>query len=210
MSFDSKSREGAILILPRGASRQDMIATDRLHEYVQRNAPHWYQVMNGYADYSFHPNGSLVIVTGCDKTTDWANASFSNTEKKSHRIGLRYTWKPNYDLPWAYYDHADVHWFQPQKDEVISAFLNHCVFVRTLRVSLSSISWAKALSPSTRSVSFIVKERSLFQRCQDVIAAWRKTRYREKELLSLIYGAPKVRDIFPQHQCYLININNCE
>ncbi len=41
-----------------------MIATDRLHEYVQRNAPHWYQFINGYADYAFHPNGSLVIVTG--------------------------------------------------------------------------------------------------------------------------------------------------
>ncbi|KJA16731.1 hypothetical protein HYPSUDRAFT_206826 [Hypholoma sublateritium FD-334 SS-4] len=187
-SFYSKKREGGILILPRGASRQDMTATDRLYEYVQRNAPHWYQVVNGYSDYAMRPNGSLVIVTGCDKAADYANASFSNTEDKSHRISLRYTWKPNYDLPWTRHDHADVHWFQPYGDDIISASPNQCVFVRTLRVSLSSISWAKALPPTSRFVSFIVKERSQLQRFQDIIAAWRKTRYREKELHPKIHA----------------------
>ena len=174
-----------------------MTATDRLHEYVQRNAPHWYQVINQYSDCTLHPNGSLVIVTGCDKATDWANTSFSNTEEKPHRISLRYTWKPNYDLPWVRYDHADVHWFQPDKDEAISASPNQCVFVRTLRVSLSSISWAKALpvvSPVSRFVSLIIKERSLFQRCQDIIAAWRKTRFREKVLLAKLHPDDRVRD----------------
>ena len=166
-----------------------MTATDRLHEYVQRNAPHWYQIINEYADCTLHPNGSLVIVTGCDKATDYANTSFSNTEEK-HRISLRYTWKPNYDLPWARYDHADVHWFQPYRDTVVSASPNQCVFVRSLRVSLSSISWAKALpvvSPTSRFVSSIIKERTLFERCYDIIAAWRKIRYHEKELLAKLH-----------------------
>ncbi len=174
-----------------------MTATDRLHEYVQRNAPHWYQVINQYSDCTLHPNGSLVIVTGCDKATDWANTSFSNTEEKPHRISLRYTWKPNYDLPWVRYDHANVHWFQPDKDEAISASPNQCVFVRTLRVSLSSISWAKALpvvSPMSRFISLIFKERSWFQRCQDIIAAWCQTRFREKELLAKLHPDDRVRD----------------
>ncbi|KJA20145.1 hypothetical protein HYPSUDRAFT_142675, partial [Hypholoma sublateritium FD-334 SS-4] len=207
-SFYSRKREGGILILPHGASRQDMADTDRLYEYVQRNAPHWYQVINEYSDYAFHPNGSLVIVTGCDKATDYANASFSNTEESPHRISLRYTRKPNYDLPWTRHDHADVHWFQPYKDDVISASPNKCVFVRTLRVSLSSISWAKALPHTSRFVSFIVQERSLFQRCRDIVAAWRKTRYREKELLAKIYADNKVRDGIPYCRDCMINVNN--
>ncbi len=169
-----------------------MIATDRLHEYVQRNAPHWYQVINEYSNCAFHPNGSLVIVTGCDKATDYANASFSNTEERPHEISLRYTWQPNHDLPWPRHDHADVHWFQPYKDAYISPFPNQCVFIRTLRVSLSSISWVKALPPTSRFVSFIIKERSLLQRCQDIIAIWRKVRYRETEILNRLYLDTKV------------------
>ena len=209
MSFYSKRREGGILVLPRGASRQDMIATDRLHEYVQRNAPHWYQVINHYSDCTLHPNGSLVIVTGCDKATDFANASFSNTGKRHRRISLRYTWKPKYDPPWVDYKHADVHWFQPYEDDIISASPNQCVFVRSLRVSLSSLSWAKALpviSSTSRFVSLIFKERTLLQRCQDILAAWRKTRYREKELLMKIHIDEKVRGSVHRYKRRSINI----
>ena len=131
-------------------------------------------------------------MTGCDKAADYANASFSNTEERPHEISLRYTWQPNYTIPWTRYDHADVHWFQPYKGEVISASPNQCVFVRTLRLSLSSISWAKALPPAPRFVSFIVKERSLLQRCRDIISVWRKVRYSETELLNQIYADTKV------------------
>ena len=48
ISFTSIEKEGGILVLPQGASREDLISTDRFHDFSRKNAPHWYQVVNGY------------------------------------------------------------------------------------------------------------------------------------------------------------------
>ncbi|KDR69316.1 hypothetical protein GALMADRAFT_77705 [Galerina marginata CBS 339.88] len=140
-------KEGAILVLPDGASREDLISTGRFHEYAKRNAPHWYQVINGYGGV-VHTNGSLFLVTGCDKATDWATASFPYHPGNSETlVDLRYTWQPDYEPPWDGGTAVTKFYAPPSFKKVpdIGDRKNQCVFVRGMRISLSETSWSKTL-----------------------------------------------------------------
>lgn len=148
--FYPEKREGGLLILPRGGSREDMVSTDRLHDCVKGNAPHWYQLVNYYTNLNY-PNGSLVVITGCDKAEDYANASFSNAEPRNKKYpGVRYTWQPDYVIPWSFEQSDSTKWYQPSLPE-IKGFQDddhtkdHCIFVRTLRVSLSTRLWCTSI-----------------------------------------------------------------
>lgn len=108
------TREGGILVLPHGASREDLIHTERIHEYAKRNAPYWYQDVNGYGGI-VHTNGSLFLVTGCDKTTgnDWTLASFPYYPGAKGHFDLQYNWQPDYISPWIDHDTARTSYYAP-------------------------------------------------------------------------------------------------
>ncbi|PPQ64795.1 hypothetical protein CVT26_002627 [Gymnopilus dilepis] len=160
VSFTSTEPEGAILILPNGASREDLTSTDRFHEYARKNAPHWYQYMNHYGS-AAHANGSLFLVTGCDKTDDWALASFplhaGNTKRS---LDLRYTWRPGHEPPWTDPGTAETNfYFLTENSPRNFKEKNQCVFVRGLRISLTQQSWQRSLpytEEARRHYSFIL------------------------------------------------------
>ncbi|KAF8967337.1 hypothetical protein BDZ97DRAFT_2057013 [Flammula alnicola] len=139
VSFSSEEKEGGILVLPKGASREDLLVTDRLHGYVKHNAPHWYQAINGYSSIRY-TNGSLMIVTGCDKTRDWANASFPYPGTSPPKMKLRYSRNTRWiDEGTATTDFFGIHTYSrvslDESQEI------QCIFVRGLRISLSGRSW---------------------------------------------------------------------
>jgi hypothetical protein len=72
------STEGAALLLPEGASRLDILnrISDFKH-YTMQNALLWYQFANEHLGREI-PNGSLMLVTGCDMAFSWGIASFSD------------------------------------------------------------------------------------------------------------------------------------
>jgi len=74
--FTSAAREGGILVLPNGASREDWISHDRLKDYIKEHIVDWYQFFNQYDDHGYlvMPNGTLCLVTGCDKAEAWGSA----------------------------------------------------------------------------------------------------------------------------------------
>ncbi|KAF8902779.1 hypothetical protein CPB84DRAFT_1644851, partial [Gymnopilus junonius] len=74
VSMQSTAREGALLFFPEGGSREDLISTSRLTDYVKKHALNWYQYMcqHGRMSASTIPNGSLFLVTGCDKAKSWS------------------------------------------------------------------------------------------------------------------------------------------
>lgn len=190
MTFKSKAPEGAILILNDGADREDLVISDRILEHIQRNAVNWYQSLNMYTMY---PNGSMVVVTGCDKTKDWSNAAITNSfyDGSDGRTKLRYTRQPDYDLPWRNQKFIfSTQWYQPMPKRFTRIDIpaddptkSQCVFVRTLRVSLGSICWANAMPVFPRIipfVSFIIHKRILYQRLIDIIAVRLKLVYTEE------------------------------
>jgi hypothetical protein len=70
--------EGALLILPEGASRQDVRSHKaQFRQCAIENALRWYIFANERLERDI-PNGSLILVTGCDMTSSWGIASFSD------------------------------------------------------------------------------------------------------------------------------------
>ena len=64
--------------MPDGASRIDLRNRKaRFQRYAIENALRWYEFANGHLEKEI-PNGSLILVTGCDMTSAWGLASFSD------------------------------------------------------------------------------------------------------------------------------------
>jgi hypothetical protein len=98
------STEGAVLLLPDGASRKDLRnRKPDFQQYAIQNAHRWYHFANCRMGRDI-PNGSLMLVTGCDMASSWGIASFSDvsadTEVElsfipSHPDNRTYPWRTN-------------------------------------------------------------------------------------------------------------------
>jgi hypothetical protein len=73
-TFVKGNTEGALLLLPDGASRSDLHRKAHFHQYAIRNGPSWYQFVNQNLGTKI-PKG-LILVTGCDMAHSWAVTSF--------------------------------------------------------------------------------------------------------------------------------------
>lgn len=152
VSIESKRQEGAALVLPEGGSREDLVSTQRFHKYVKKWAPYWYNI-NPIA------NGSLFLVTGCDKVSDYAAMCFpfyhSSDKKASPRIKMDYLYHENHNHnPWQVYsgDTSGI-WHSPSECELPSGEpwpegrRSLCIFVRGMRIALGASTWAGAIGP---------------------------------------------------------------
>lgn len=88
-SFTSASSEAAILTLPEGASRQDLLCVNKFRRHAIENTIHWYEFVNGVLGREA-PNGSLYLVTGCDKSTTWGIASVARVTE-ANALSLKFT-----------------------------------------------------------------------------------------------------------------------
>ena len=88
-SFTSASSEAAILTLPEGAASQDLLNLAKFRRHALKNTVAWYEFVNGTLGREA-ANGSLYLVTGCDKTTTWGVASVSCTSESSS-FSLKFT-----------------------------------------------------------------------------------------------------------------------
>jgi len=79
ITFKSSASNGAILILPEGGSSEDLRNTKPFLDYATTHAMSWYQHVNNVLGENA-PNGSLYVVTGCDKTRTWGACAFSCLE----------------------------------------------------------------------------------------------------------------------------------
>jgi hypothetical protein len=70
--------ECALLYLPQGASREDLLNVKKLMSVAERQAPQWYDFAR-----KLGRNGPLFVVTGCDKTHIWGMMSFSGASRSA-------------------------------------------------------------------------------------------------------------------------------
>ncbi|KZP33219.1 hypothetical protein FIBSPDRAFT_721276, partial [Athelia psychrophila] len=68
------SSESALLTMPDGAMGEDYTSLDEIRTYSIEHAISWYEFINGKL-HRAAPNGSLYVVTGCDKSTAWGIAT---------------------------------------------------------------------------------------------------------------------------------------
>lgn len=78
VSFEVKTSEAstAILLLPNYSTRCETLNK----EYARRHGVSWYNYVNGSLGRNA-PNGSLYLITGCDKTATWGNAVVGRTDR---------------------------------------------------------------------------------------------------------------------------------
>ncbi|PBK90432.1 hypothetical protein ARMGADRAFT_934308 [Armillaria gallica] len=86
--FFCSSTRAAILVLPDGGERHDSRHPGLLRRYASENAHHWYRYFNGEQGMEIR-NGSLYLVTGCDKCYSWGTACF-HCPSDSHSVSLRF------------------------------------------------------------------------------------------------------------------------
>lgn len=181
LSMSSRAREGAILVLPHGGSREDLLSTSRLNDYIKKHALDWYQYTCQHARSSARtiPNGSLYLITGCDKAKSWCAMAFPSKWKDAgDQIEMTYEgeefpcWLPS---KWAREQTLSL---AEGKDR------DFCVFARGIHISLSNRLWVRHLpyrppdeasyynilaSPVLGFRSRIARLRERFMRNSDVI-----------------------------------------
>ncbi|KAJ3514686.1 hypothetical protein NLJ89_g2239 [Agrocybe chaxingu] len=147
IAFSSSAREGAVVVLPTGASREDLADTSKLHSYLKEHAVDWYQSLNLYSgSENILPsppgmNGTLFIVTGCDRATSCATVVFPATPAEA---GMLHTFRYN--------DAADYPWFRPApapSSTVVSESRqpgsHYSIFIRGITIALGTASWTRHL-----------------------------------------------------------------
>jgi len=150
ISFQTTGPETAILIMPEGAISEDIENISKFWEYAAENAHRWYEYINGPLGRKAK-NGEVRLVVGCDKATSWGMAVLSGTnqrcqikfkplEGQTTDLASRYTWE--------YSGKAVVRVGPDQQtvdelrridpyDSTRDGYLNQCLFVRTLNITLS-------------------------------------------------------------------------
>ncbi|KAK0196278.1 hypothetical protein F5146DRAFT_976150 [Armillaria mellea] len=89
VSFEfSCSTRTAILVLPDGGELHDSRHPGLLRRYASENAHHWYQYFNDEQGMEIR-NGSLYLVTGCDKYPSWGTACF-HCPSDARSVSLRF------------------------------------------------------------------------------------------------------------------------
>jgi len=132
------------LVLPKGGSREDLVVTDALYDYISAYALEWFQSSDSYLKDCLTveiPNGNLYLVTGVDRVPEWSALSFWRqdefADEESITIG---------------YDSAGSEPWNIPSSETYTARNNFAVeewhegrlataFVRGLRIALSPPTW---------------------------------------------------------------------
>lgn len=88
-TFECDKSEGATLFLPDGASSRDLLNMGKFRAYAMSNGVSWYKhaIEELGRDVA---NGSIILVTGCDKAVSWGIASYRD-ESRSTAVRLNFT-----------------------------------------------------------------------------------------------------------------------
>lgn len=150
---EAEGVEGAILVLPQGAIREDILDPSLLNEYISQHATQWYQHINPYGD-PYFTNGTLTVVTGCHKARDWAMAVFP-TQSGEEKASGEYIYAPagmTSGSLWTNMTNSTGTLQQgPQsvQNEVmvegsgVSVSDNQCIFLRGTTISINNHIWPK-------------------------------------------------------------------
>jgi hypothetical protein len=130
------SSEGALLFLPDGASRQDLVGSRDLLAYVLQNVVKWFD----FAKIRRCSISSLFFVTGCDKAKSWGVVSSSppveTVVREETADGVSCTWTSEF----SFSPHARC-------SPATASTENQCVFVRGLAIP-SQESWVRSFALS--------------------------------------------------------------
>jgi len=147
--FETYDSEGAILMMPKGATSQDLLNRHAIERYVKDNAELWYSYVINERGRAID-NGDIRIVVGCDKVSSWGIATFASSAAQQVRLefkGMPWSHESTRSYSWDCVGTASVGRVGPQEAEIrelregtdapsASHLQNQCVFVRTMNFTL--------------------------------------------------------------------------
>ena len=156
--FESAASEGAILIMPDGASVEELSNISIFRDYIRKNAEAFYNYANNARGREIS-NGQLHVVYGSRKSSSWGISAFSNTSADS-KLHLQFLpaaegGRYNSSITWQHRlrsGMADVKVGpddEEHEDLPVSEdgrkLKNQCLFASTLSIRLSDSTWNKCL-----------------------------------------------------------------
>ncbi|KAJ7587340.1 hypothetical protein C8J56DRAFT_78058 [Mycena floridula] len=139
--FQTSSTEGAILMLPEGASRNNLLAQKKFHDHAVKHAVSWYRYVNETLE-QVPRNGSLYLITGRDNAKSWGVTSFSDHEAGSVSLkfistqdasgsgNMSYSWETQNSIP-------------KRTGACENGHQSQCVFLRGIKIALRKSLFAK-------------------------------------------------------------------
>ncbi|KAF9238229.1 hypothetical protein BU15DRAFT_38191, partial [Melanogaster broomeanus] len=77
----SSSIKGALLALPEGAGKEDLVSLLQFRQLALENAASWYHFAYFHLGRAEINNNSLYLITGSHKASSWSLASFSQANR---------------------------------------------------------------------------------------------------------------------------------
>ncbi len=138
MTFESTSREAAILTMPDGASTEDLLNELHIHQYISANIQNWYDYARNERGRNIK-TGDIRVVIGVDKVTSWGIAT--STCNSGQSASFMFIGSQSRSYRWDCTGGSG----RVGPDEIGISDLrqnnitpqNQCVFVRTMNVTLS-------------------------------------------------------------------------
>ncbi len=138
-----------MLILPDGATREDLVETHKLYSYIKEHASDWYQFLNGYSDIpGFDPivNSTLFVVTGTDKAKIWDSACFPQDPSDSVNPMVFYYLDDKSKRVWKQNDVTSIERSNEMACDAEGKY-PCALFLRGMSVALSKAAWGHGITP---------------------------------------------------------------
>ncbi|KAJ7364430.1 hypothetical protein DFH08DRAFT_273317 [Mycena albidolilacea] len=148
--FSCMGPSGAVLALPHGAYLEKLEYVEHARRYAARNAESWYKYINETRGGGL-TNGSLYLITGCEKSRSGGMASFQNVlpgaefqlsfrPTTNADAGYKYRFNRGTPVKTKHFDEAEQH------DE---GLLNHTTFLHGFSISLGEGIWGRLFGKVT-------------------------------------------------------------
>ena len=150
LTFQSSASNGAVLIMPDETYQNDLKNLDRFYQHIGQHAESWYDFANGPRMGRRVGKTGLCLVIGCDKTSSWGIATFSDSSEHttSQLHWAKPSSEPGCSYSWQHSGIADVRVGPGQGDAVglesqaeSRPVRNQCLFVRYLTFKLRESAW---------------------------------------------------------------------
>ncbi|KAK7050821.1 hypothetical protein VNI00_004932 [Paramarasmius palmivorus] len=150
----SGANEGAVLVVPEGSRREDHRNEDAFEDYAKKNAMCWFRYINGVRGRRLSGN-ALILVTGVDKTSNWAMASFNGAE--TGFVTMEMVPSPSgaqTKYQFQQFAQANAHTgpIGTSRLECSSNQSNQCTFLRGIRAVVGHSRWSSKVSVKTENV----------------------------------------------------------
>ncbi|KAJ7672788.1 hypothetical protein B0H17DRAFT_1243486, partial [Mycena rosella] len=138
---------GAVLALPHGAHSEKLENIGSMRQYVGQNAESWYRHVTGSRGRQLS-NGSLYLVTGCEKARSWGMASFYNVREEVFQLRFRPTDGPSiaHDYRWRGINARRKSF---NASPIDANTLNQTTFIHGLSISLGTGIWGRLFGDVT-------------------------------------------------------------